>query len=118
MKARTWQTKNTEKHEYKTAMGTTDYNIPMFGYRSALFIFVAIITVLFIVPSICSALGVDYRMPTTIIGGLTGGFAVAFSQYFIERKIGLCKGFWMVAGLLSVATGVVIFLMYFTGLIL
>lgn len=33
-----WKVKEEEKKEYKTAMGKTDYNIPMFGYRSSLII--------------------------------------------------------------------------------
>ena len=38
-KLKTWQYKNRKKpRKYRTSLGTTDYDIPMFGYRSALII--------------------------------------------------------------------------------
>ena len=45
-KFRKWTVKNTDqKKQYKTAMGTTDYDIPMFGYKSVLLIIAAMVSV-------------------------------------------------------------------------
>ena len=39
-KFRKWNVKNLEQSKnYKTALGTTDYDIPMFGYKSVLLIY-------------------------------------------------------------------------------
>ena len=41
---RKWTVKNTEQNKkYKTSLGITDYDIPMFGYKSITLIFVSII---------------------------------------------------------------------------
>ena len=43
-KFRKWTVKNVDqKKQYKTAMGTTDYDIPMFGYKSVLLIIAAMV---------------------------------------------------------------------------
>ena len=41
---RKWTVKNMEQNKkYKTSLGITDYDIPMFGYKSITLIFVSII---------------------------------------------------------------------------
>lgn len=115
---KTWQTKQTEKKEYHTAMGTTDFNIPMFGYRSALFIMMTILITLLMISAVCGYLQVDNRMPSVILGGLVGGLSVAYSQFYIERRKGICISFWIVTALIASATGALIYLLYFTGMVL
>ena len=39
---KTWQTKGKNKC-YQTSLGTTDFDIPMFGYRSAFLIIFSIL---------------------------------------------------------------------------
>lgn len=114
----TWQTKKTEQKEYRTAMGSTDYNIPMFGYKSAFFIGILLVTTIFLVPAVCEWIQIDFRLPLVVLGGCAGGFGVAFSQFFIERNKGLCKAFWVVYSLVGIATGLLLFLVYYAGILL
>ena len=54
VKFRKWTVKNVDqKKQYKTAMGTTDYDIPMFGYKSVLLIIASIVLSMFVIPAIC-----------------------------------------------------------------
>ena len=118
-KLRTWEYKNKKRpRKYHTSMGITDYDIPMFGYRSALVILFSTFLPLLVVPTLCDAIGIDYRMLTVIITGLCSGFSVAYSQFFIERKEGVCRSFWIVGGLLSVFIALLIFLLVYMGVIL
>ncbi len=116
---RKWEVKNADqKKEYRTSLGTTDYDIPMFGYRSALLIFLATFGSILVIPWICFGLGVDYRPFTVLFGGLASGFSVSYSQFFIERDKGLCKTFWLVGSLLSLCAGVIIMIVVYTGWLL
>lgn len=52
---KTWKVKNSDqKKEYKTALGHTDYDIPMFGYRSSFFIMFTTMISIIIVILICN----------------------------------------------------------------
>ena len=54
-KFRKWNVKNLEQSKnYKTALGTTDYDIPMFGYKSVLLIILSIVLSMFLIPAICN----------------------------------------------------------------
>ena len=88
-----WQVKEEEKKDYKTSIGRTDYNIPMIGYKSAIFIFIAGITTVFAVPYLMQLIFNDYRLPTVLLSGLIMGFSVSFSQYYIDRKSSLIRSF-------------------------
>lgn len=111
-----WQNKaKTENHQYKSVMGETDYDIPTFGYKSSFIVILSIILSLFIVPFGCDALGVDYRLPTVIIGGLVSGFSAVYAQFFIQSKKGICKSFWVVGSLLSVFSAGIIAALVYTG---
>lgn len=117
-KLRTWQVKNKNmKRKYKSSVGMTDYDIPVFGYRSALIILLATFISLLAIPPICDWIGIDYRLPTVVLGGVISGFSVSFTQFFIERKAGLCKSFWIVGALLSVFVALLIFLVVYVGII-
>lgn len=118
-KLKTWQYKNRKKpRKYRTSLGTTDYDIPMFGYRSALIILLVTFLALLIIPAICDLINVNYHLPTVILGGLCSGFLVSFSQFFIERKIGICRSFWIVGGLLSLFVAMMLFLLIYAGIIM
>lgn len=117
-KLRTWQVKNKNmKRKYKSSVGMTDYDIPVFGYRSALLILLITFGSLLLVPQLCEWLRIDYRLPTVLFGGIISGFSVAFSQFFIETKTCLCKSFWIVGALLSVFVSFLIFLVVYAGVI-
>lgn len=61
-KLKTWQYKNRKKpRKYRTSLGTTDYDIPMFGYRSALIILLVTFLALLIIPAICDLINVNYH---------------------------------------------------------
>ena len=116
---RIWEVKDKNQNkEYRTVLGSTDFDIPMFGYKSAFLILSAIFGSLLLIPWICFGLGIDYRLVTSIFGGLASGFSVSYSQFFIERDKGICKSFWIVGGLLSVFTGIVIMILMYTGWLL
>lgn len=118
-KLRTWQLKNNKKtKEYKTSLGSTDYDIPMFGYRSSFIILVVTFISLFLIPMLCGVIGINDKLPTVLLGGLISGFAVAYSQFFIERDKGLCRNFWIVGGLLSFFVALLIFLVVYSGILM
>ena len=79
--------KNNTKKEYKNIFGKTDYDIPMFGFKSALFI-----------------------LMTTMLSLLICINILAYSQFFIERKKGVCKNFWIVGTIFSLIAFMVIFM--------
>lgn len=117
--ARTWQVKNSnQKKQYHTALGTTDYDIPMFGYRSALLIFTVVFSTLLFIPLLCFAIGVDYRPVTVILSSAAIGLSVGYAQFFIERKKGLCRNFWLVSTLIALGAAVIIAIMMYTGWLL
>lgn len=106
------------KHEFHSVMGDTDYDIPVFGYKSSFIIILSILLTLFIVPAFCDAIQIDYRMPAVIFGGLAAGFSAAYTQFFVERKKGMTKTFWIVGGLLSLFCAMIIFVLVYTGIVL
>ena len=111
-KFRKWTVKNVDqKKQYKTAMGTTDYDIPMFGYKSVLLIIAAMVVSMFVIH-------IDFRWPFVIIGGLIAGFSVAISQYFVNSKKGITRAFWWVGGIWSFVIGIIYYFIVMTGVIL
>ena len=112
-----WQVKEEEKKDYKTSIGRTDYNIPMIGYKSAIFILIAGITTVFAVPYLMQFIFKDHRLPTVLLSGLIMGFSVSFSQYYIDRKKQPDKKFYLLGGLLSLFMTGVFFFMYYAGIL-
>lgn len=100
--------KNQNNKQNKNVFGMTDYDIPMFGFKSALLILVSTMLSLIICVNGFTYLHIDFRLPNALISGLVYGLSVAYSQYFIERKEGLCKKFWLVTGLFSLMAFVLI----------
>jgi len=112
-----WKVKNEENTGYKTAQGRTDYNIPMLGYRSALFIFITAMLTLFLIPFLMKLIFQDYRLPSSILSGLIIGFSVAFAQYRIERKKKVNAGFYLLGGLISFVIAGALFIVYYAGIL-
>ena len=112
---RKWTVKNTEQNKkYKTSLGITDYDIPMFGYKSITLIFVSIILSMFLIPAFCSLIQIDF----IIVGSLIAGFTISYSQYFINSKIGITKSFWLVGLIWSILIGIIYYFIVMTGVIL
>ncbi|UXY41606.1 hypothetical protein N8I82_00930 [Granulicatella adiacens] len=119
VKFRKWTVKNVDqKKQYKTAMGTTDYDIPMFGYKSVLLIIASIVLSMFVIPAICDLVHIDFKWPFVICGGLVAGFAVSFSQFFVNSKKGITQAFWWVGGIWSIVIGIIYYFIVMTGVIL
>ncbi|MGY5238145.1 hypothetical protein [Clostridium tertium] len=73
----------------------TDYNIPTFGYKSALVILLGAILATIIVPIFLNTLGISTNFSILIGNTFITSFAIAYARYFIESKKGFCKGFWI-----------------------
>lgn len=114
-----WKTNNNNKnHEFRGVLGQTDYDIPTFGYKSSFIIMLSVLLTLFIVPMICDSIGIDNRIPTVILGGLASGYSAVYTQFFVERKKGFTKSFWIVGGLISLFCAGIIFVLVYTGIVL
>ena len=100
--------KNDKNKTYKNMFGVTDYDIPMFGFKSALLIITATMISLIVCVNGFQYLNIDFRIPNAIISSLVCGLSVAYSQFFIERKKGICKNFWIVMTLFSLMAFIVI----------
>lgn len=75
----------------------TDYDIFKFSYKSAmLIIFGSTLTALFAV-FLANTFSLSQEWTLKILTSVFIGFSYAYSQYFIERKIGLVKGFFIMA---------------------
>lgn len=98
---RRYVVREMKNRKYKNMFGVTDYDIPMFGFKSALLIFLLTTISLFLCVHVSDLLSINSCLPTATITGLVAGFSVAFSQFFIERKTGVCKNFWIVAAIFS-----------------
>lgn len=114
---KTWQTKGKNK-SYKTSLGTTDFDIPMFGYKSAFFIVFSIMIVIFLTTYICTTLNIKESIPIIVAGSLSSGLSVGYSQFFIERKIGFCRQFYIITVLFTLFSAILLSLVYFTGVLL
>ncbi len=109
-----WESKKSDqKKEYRTALGQTDYNIPMFGYRSAFVVLGVPLVLMLATIAICNGAGIDYRIPALIIGALAVGLSLGYSQFFLERKKGFVRNFYLVSGIGTIVAGVFIYLIYF-----
>lgn len=110
---RQYQPKNGEKKEFHTLLGTTDYNIPMFGYKSAFFIFGFVMAVLLAILGFCQLTAIPSQWPLCIGISLSFGIAIAYSQFFIERKKGFVKGFYITVGQVSFFCAILLYIVFF-----
>lgn len=72
----------------------TDYDIPTFGFKSALLIVGAAVVSTLIIPMILQFVGLSFEVVAIIANTLITSYAVTYSRYFIENKNGYCKRFW------------------------
>lgn len=88
----------------------TDYDIPTFGYKSALVILFGAICGSIIFPWLLSFFGVSSNFSIMIGNTFITSFAIAYSRYFIESKKGKCKGFWLSYLFFGISFGIMSYL--------
>lgn len=114
-----WETKNsTQKKLYGTKTRQTDYDIPSFGYKSAIYMMLIFIVTFITIPMVCRALRISAGWPTTILGGLICGFSVAYLQFVREKKEGISRQFWIVGGMLSLVFSAIIYILFFYAIMI
>lgn len=91
--------------------GQTDYDIPRFGFISALVITVSFVASFLIVPNVITLPGVPGIVMASIVGGTLTGAAFAGTHYFRENKRGLCKAFGIEFSAVSVLASIFLFIM-------
>ena len=93
--------KNEKNKTYKNMFGVTDYDIPMFGFKSALLVLGATMLSLIVCVNGFHYLHIDFRLPNAVISSIVCGLSVAYSQFYI-------KSFWIVAGIFTIMAFVMI----------
>lgn len=88
----------------------TDYDIPTFGYKSALVILLGAIVGSIIFPLLLSIFRVNPNFSIMIGNTFITSFAITYTRYFIESKKGFCKGFWLSYLFFGVSFGVISYL--------
>ena len=88
----------------------TDYDIPTFGFKSALLIVGAAIVSTIVIPMLLQFTGLNFEVVAIIANTLITSYAVAYSRYFIESKKGYCKKFWYTHLIFAVSFCVIGFL--------
>ena len=78
--------------------GVTDYDIPMFGFKSALLILGATMLSLIVCVNGFHYLHIDFRLPNAIISSIVCGLSVAIHNFILKEKKECVKAF----GLLQV----------------
>ena len=84
------------KKTYKNMFGVTDYDIPMFGFKSALLILGATMLSLIVCVNGFHYLHIDFRLPNAIISSIVCGLSVAYSQFYIVAGIFTIMAFVMI----------------------
>lgn len=114
-----WETKNeNQPKKYGTRFTKTDYDIPSFSYKSAFLMVGIFIIVLMIIPAAIASMGVAYKWPLVIVGGIVCGYSVAYLQFIREKKGTIDKNFWIIGALLSLFIGILIYWVHFYSLVL
>lgn len=114
---KTYQPK-TQESEYHTILGKTDFNIPMFGYRSAMIIFGFTLCIVLLTIGICQTIGIDQKFPLLLTTSLAFASSIGYSQYFFERKKGFTKGFWITVSLVFGFCIVLLYLVLYQGVMI
>lgn len=110
----------TNKNVYKSPVSElsakkTDYDIPTFGFKSALLLVAAAVLGSIIVPFILSLLGVSKELGVVLGNAIITSFAVPYSRFFIETKRGFCKKFWVTYGIFALSFGVISYFWMYLG---
>lgn len=85
----------------------TDYNIPTFGFKSALIIVAGGALGTVVAPYLLSIIGISKSLGVVMGNALITSFAIAYTRFFVESKIGFCKKFWMTYGIFAVSFGII-----------
>lgn len=104
-------------HRYRTALGTTDYDIPMFGFKGALFIFVAIFFIGILIPSVTAMFVRDTRLINLVLCAPAMGFSISYAQTYLSRRFELGSQFVKVGLLLTLLSAIVLFFIYYAGVL-
>lgn len=96
-----WKTKNEEQKEYKTSFGSTDYNIPTIGYKSAFFICGLSILVVVFVPSMFAQIFNGVQWPGILVSSLLIGFIISYAQHLCNLKRDYVSHFGLLQGYLA-----------------
>ncbi|WP_156300392.1 hypothetical protein [Streptobacillus canis] len=75
----------------------TDYDIFKFSYKSGMLIIFGSTLVALFALFLSNIFNINQEWSIKILTSVFIGFSYAYSQYFIERKIGLVKGFFVMA---------------------
>lgn len=92
--------------------GATDYDIPRFGFASAAVAVFAMVLAFFFIPDLFRATLGPWQLPSAVLGGMAIGFSIAIMQFFHEESRGPVRAFWWVGGLLSLASALVLFVIF------
>lgn len=85
-----WESKNPNEKKNHNVYGTTDYNIPMFSYKSALLI----VGVTFLLTIAVIYLTNSNRQAIILTLALSLSLTTSYSQFFIDTNRKLCKHFY------------------------
>ena len=88
----------------------TDYDIPTFGFKSALIILFGAICGTIIFPYILGFLGASYNFGIMIGNTFITSLGIAYVRYFVESKKGFCKGFWISYLFFGISFGIISYL--------
>lgn len=89
--------------------------IPRFSYKSSIIILITIFIAIYMIPMICEGIGIDFKLPTIIFGGIISGLVISYTRFFIDTKIGICRNFYLLAILFGIVASVIIFIVCYTG---
>jgi hypothetical protein len=73
----------------------TDYNIPRFGFKSALILILAGILSTFFLPYVLGYMHVPNKIAIVFCNMFIMGYAIAFVRFFVETKRGFVRKFWL-----------------------
>lgn len=88
----------------------TDYDIPTFGFKSALIILLGAIIGTIIFPWFLGIFGVSSNFSIMIGNTFITSFVLVYVRYFIESKKGFCKSFWISYLFFGISFGIISYL--------
>lgn len=94
----------------------TDYDIPTFGFKSALVIILGAIVGTMIFPILLGVFGISLNLSIVLGNTLITSLSIAYSRFFIETKRGYCKAFWINYGLFALSFGIISYFWRYIGL--
>lgn len=94
----------------------TDYDIPTFGFKSALVIILGAIIATIVLPIFLGIFGVSLNLSIVLGNTFITSLAIAYSRFFIESKRGYCKAFWINYGLFALSFGIISYFWRYIGL--